>query len=80
MEHEAVKSSDLKAFSACGTVPLLQMIAEHDPFNPKPSWNELKDQLGDRVTQKVIAGASHALFPEQRAAVAEAVVSWAAAR
>ena len=80
MQHDAVKSSDLKEFSACGTVPLLQVIAEHDPFNPKPYWNALKDQLGDRLTQKIVAGASHALFPEQRAAVAEAVVSWAAAR
>ncbi len=78
MQHEAVKASDLKAFSACGTVPLLQVIAEHDPFNPKPSWNEVKDQLGDRVTQKVIADASHALFPEKPAAVAQAVLPWAA--
>ncbi len=80
MQHEAVKSGGLKAFSACGPVPLLQIIAEHDPFSPRPSWNEMKDQLGDRVTQKIVAGASHALFPEQRAAVAGAIFSWAAAQ
>ena len=80
MQHEAVKASLLKDFAACGTVPLLQIIAEHDPFNPKSSWDELKDQLGERVTQKIVAGASHALFPEEPAAVAKAVLSWAAAQ
>ena len=78
MQHEAVKASHLKDFAACGTVPLLQVVAENDPFNPTPFWNELKGQLGDRVTQKIIADASHALFPEQPAAVAEAVLPWAA--
>ena len=61
----------------CGTVPLQQIIAEYDPFLPKPYWHELRHQLGERVTTIVIENASHALFPEQPDAVAEAVLQWA---
>jgi hypothetical protein len=38
--------------------------------------NELKAEFGDRVTTAVIRHASHALIPEQPAAVAEAIVGW----
>ena len=77
MEREAVKASGIKDSWSCGTVPLLQIIAEHDPFIPKPYWHELRDQLGDRVTAIIIENASHALFPEQPDTVAEAVLPWA---
>ena len=77
MEHEAAKASGLKDSWACGTVPLLQIIAEYDPFLPKPCWHELRQQFGERVTAVVIENASHALFPEQPDAVAEAVLPWA---
>ena len=77
MEHEAAQATDLKAVSKCGSVPILQLVAEYDPFNPPSSWGELKDQIGLRVTQAVIGDASHALFPEQPAKVAEAVLPWA---
>ncbi len=78
MQHEAVTASGLEAFQACGDVPLLQIIAEHDPFIPEPYWDELHMELGDRVDRVVIEDASHALFVEQPDAVAEAVLSWAA--
>ena len=78
MEQEAVKASGLKDSLACGIVPLLQVIAEHDPFTPEPYWNEMRDQFGDRVTVARIKDASHALFPEQPDAVAAAVLPWAA--
>ncbi|WP_187278578.1 alpha/beta fold hydrolase [Methylobacterium sp. WL64] len=77
MQHEAVKASGLKDSWACGTVPLLQIIADHDPFIPAPYWKEMTDQLGARVTKIVVSDASHALFPEQPGAVAEAVLTWA---
>lgn len=80
MQRQAVAASDLKASSAGGNAPILQVIAEKDPFNPKPSWNELTERLGDRVTQLVVANASHALFPEQPDAVAASVLPWAARR
>ncbi len=76
MQHEAAKATDLKASSACGKVPLLEIIPEYDPFIPKANWNEMRDELGDRVTTAVIKDASHALFPEQPDRVAEAVLPW----
>ena len=78
MQRQAVEASDLNASSACGAVPLLQVVPDLDPFIPQEHRDELKDQLGDRVTQSVIGNASHALFPEQPSAVADAVLPWAA--
>ena len=38
--------------------------------------NEMKEEFGDRVTVAVIPDASHALVPEQPAAVVDAIVVW----
>jgi hypothetical protein len=38
--------------------------------------NELRDELGDRVSVAVIRDASHALLPEQPTAVVTAIVAW----
>src|SRR6266478_1057875 len=54
---------------SAGTVPLLDLQAAHDPFRPRETANELKDEFGDRVTIAVIPDASHALIPEEPAAV-----------
>jgi len=59
-----------------GTAPLLDLQAALDPFKPRHTTNELRDEFGERVTIAVIAGASHALIPEQPAAVVEAIVGW----
>jgi pimeloyl-ACP methyl ester carboxylesterase len=59
-----------------GTVPLLDLQAANDPFKPRSSMNEIKDEFGDRATIVVIPNASHALIPEQPTAVIEAIVSW----
>lgn len=56
--------------------PLLDLQGADDPWRPPASRNELKDVLGDKVTVQVIPNASHALFPEQPAAVAQAIVAW----
>ena len=61
---------------AAGTVPLFDLQAEHDPFKPREKMNELRDEFGDRVTIAVVKDASHALLPEQPAAVIEAIVGW----
>ncbi len=61
---------------AAGKVPLLDLQADSDPFHPIERMNELKDELGDRVSVAVIRNASHALLPEQPAAVVEAIVAW----
>ena len=78
MEHSAVQASGLKDSWACGDVPLLQLIAEHDPFIPGPYHDEMRDEFGDRVSVVLIKDASHALFPEQPESVVEAVLPWAA--
>lgn len=59
-----------------GSVPLLELQAEQDPFKTPAQRNELKQEFGDRVTVKLIPDASHALLPEQPKAVSDAIVSW----
>jgi pimeloyl-ACP methyl ester carboxylesterase len=59
-----------------GTVPLLDLQAEQDPFKPREKRNEMKDEFGDRVSIAVIPNASHALIPEQPKAVVDALVAW----
>ncbi len=61
---------------SAGKVPLLDLQADNDPFHPIERMNELKDELGDRVSVVVIKNASHALLPEQPKAVVEAIVAW----
>ncbi len=69
----AVKQSD---WWSGGSAPLLDLQAGEDPFKPAAKRGELKAEFGDRVTIALVPGASHALIPEQPAAVVEALVSW----
>lgn len=62
-----------------GAAPLLELIPENDPFKPADQWTQLRDEFGDRITTRVIGRASHALFPEQPQAVAQAIGAWARA-
>ena len=59
-----------------GAVPLLDLQGELDPFKPRSMANEMRDEFGERVSVVVIPNASHALIPEQPAAVADAILSW----
>jgi pimeloyl-ACP methyl ester carboxylesterase len=59
-----------------GKAPLLDVQAANDPFKPASMSNEIRDEFGDRATIVVIPNASHALIPEQPAAVVDAIVSW----
>ncbi len=59
-----------------GKAPLLDLQAGLDPFKPRAMMNEMKEEFGDRVTVAVIPDASHALVPEQPAAVVDTVVAW----
>jgi pimeloyl-ACP methyl ester carboxylesterase len=59
-----------------GTVPLLDLQGALDPFKPSFAKNEMRDEFGERATVVVIPAASHALLPEQPAAVTEAIVAW----
>ena len=59
-----------------GSALILDLQAALDPFKPREKRDELRDELGERVTVEVIEGASHALIPEQPAAVVAALVRW----
>lgn len=72
-ERAGVKQSD---WWSAGSVPLLELIPDSDPFKPHDRWGELAAAFGTRVQTIVIRGASHALFPEQPTAVAEEVIPW----
>jgi pimeloyl-ACP methyl ester carboxylesterase len=61
---------------AGGTAPLLELQADQDPFKTPDKRNEMKGEFGNRVTVMLIPGASHALFPEQPAAVVDALARW----
>ena len=75
-QRAAAAATKQSEWWTAGTVPLLDLQADSDPFHPIAKMNELKDELGDRVTVIVIRGASHALLPEQPAAVVEAIAGW----
>ena len=72
-EKQGVQQSD---WWHAGTAPMLELIPALDPFKPPAKWDELRTEFGDRVQATVIENASHALFPEQPRAVADAVLTW----
>ena len=59
-----------------GTVPLLDLQGELDPFKPRAMSNEMRDEFGERASIVVIPDASHALIQEQPVAVAAAILAW----
>jgi pimeloyl-ACP methyl ester carboxylesterase len=59
-----------------GTVPLLDLQGELDPFKPRAMANEMREEFGERVSVVVVPNASHALLPEQPDAVAGAILAW----
>lgn len=59
-----------------GKAPMLDLVPDSDPFKPKDKWYESREEFGERVTVSIIADASHALVPEQPAAVGAAIVDW----
>jgi pimeloyl-ACP methyl ester carboxylesterase len=76
MQHGAVKRLNPALYWGAGNAPILEIIAEHDPFHAPGEWGDLRAELGDRVTTTVIKAAGHALFPEQPNAVAEVIISY----
>lgn len=59
-----------------GDTPLLEIQGDLDPFKPKETRGEMKEEFGDRITTVVIPDASHALVPEQPEKLAEALDGW----
>lgn len=77
MESHAREHTPVDDYFAAGTAPILDLQAEQDPVAPRRFAGVLKSLLGDRVTITVIPNASHALFPEQPDAVAQAITTFA---
>jgi pimeloyl-ACP methyl ester carboxylesterase len=79
--HPAIKVKQLAAenatppdeFVSAGRAPILDMQAEFDTVVPPPARQDLRNELGERVTIRVIPDAGHALIPEQVEAVAAAM-------
>lgn len=57
--------------------PLLYLAAAEDAIAPPPDLDALRAALGPRVVRRVVAGAGHALLPEQPRAVADALIAFA---
>lgn len=65
MQLEAERATPLGDYIGAGSAPILDVQAELDTVVPVEARQDLKNELGDRVTIKVIANAGHALLPEQ---------------
>jgi len=65
-----------EAWWGAGGAPLLDLQAENDAFRPRETVNDLREELGERVTVSVVRDAGHALVPEQPAAVVAALLDW----
>ena len=76
MQFAAGRATKQSEWWSGGNVPLLDLQAADDPFKPRAMMNEMREEFGDRATVAVIAHASHALIPEQPAAVIESIVAW----
>lgn len=76
LQGAAVKATRQDEYWQAGDAPLLDIIAEHDPFRPRATWQEARAAFADRVTVRMIANASHALIPEQPQAVIDAIAEW----
>jgi pimeloyl-ACP methyl ester carboxylesterase len=75
-QFEAGRATRQSEWWGGGTAPLLDLQGALDPFKPRSMMNEFPDEFGARATVVVIPNASHALIPEQPAAVIDAIVAW----
>ena len=76
MQVSSVARVPISEFWAAGSAPLLEIIPDADPFKPRECWEELRNQLGNRVSTEIVTDASHALFPEQPDRIADVVIAW----
>lgn len=82
--HPAIRDMQRRAAAAikqsewwhAGGKPILEVQAQFDPFLPVDHQDDLRRELGSQVKVVRIAGASHALVPEQPEAVAQAIMAY----
>jgi pimeloyl-ACP methyl ester carboxylesterase len=76
-QRAASATTPQAAWWSGGSAPMLDLQAEADPWRPRETADDLRQELGgDRITVATIANASHALLPEQPASVIDAIVAW----
>ncbi len=75
-QRQARHLSDRKHWWGGGSAPILDLIAESDPFRPPRSRSDFRAEFGSRVTTWLIEGASHALPDERPREVARAIHEW----
>ena len=76
MQRGAIEAAKQSEYWTAGTVPILEVTPTSDAFKPRRAWGEMRAQLGNRVTTVMVENAGHALFPEQPAGVAQAILPW----
>lgn len=77
MQRAASQSCPRHRWWHAGSAPILDLQAEQDPFAPLASAHDLAKELGaERVQVLRIQHASHALIPEQPAAVTDALIQF----
>jgi len=76
MQSVAGRATKQSEWWAGGQAPLLDIQGALDPFKPRSMMNEMREEFGERASVVVIPNASHALIPEQPAAVVDAILAW----
>ena len=83
--HAGVRNAEIiardatpqKEYYSGGTVPMLDIQGDNDPYKPPSAANELVDEFGaGRVTVVRIPHAAHAIIVEQPKAVSDAILAW----
>ncbi|MGE0044210.1 MAG: alpha/beta fold hydrolase [Hyphomonadaceae bacterium] len=76
MQVQAVQRTPLSDWWAGGSAPMLVVQAAEDPIAPAANGEALLAEFPDRVRLVSLAHASHAILPEQPAAVAAVVAAF----
>lgn len=76
MQTAAQRRTPVDDFFAGGDAPILNVQAACDVVAPPRYAGVLREYLGDRVTDVMIADAGHALVPEQPEAVVRAILAY----
>lgn len=76
-QRVARAKTDPTTWKHSGNAPILDIVALQDPFRPPSTYNDYIDQFGNRVSQKFIDKASHALPDEKPEQVVQHLLAWA---
>lgn len=76
LQARAVQAQRDTGWIGAGGVPLLVVQPTEDPVAPMENAEKLIITLGDQVTVVTLSHASHAILPEQPAAVSGVVLAW----